>query len=150
MALLTFQAPVFFKNISGSLNSFTIQLLLGGVSFAMVMPAMWTIEHMGRRSSLLIGAACMAVCAIVAGLVGHFYTDTPGVPEAKQKMGSNVLVAFAILHVSFFSIFWGPTPWVILGETFPLRVRPKAIALGAASNWFWNFMCVPRHCHNVC
>lgn len=27
-----------------------------------------------------------------------------------------------------------------LGETFPLRVRPKAIALGSATNWFWNFM----------
>ncbi|BEI80389.1 hypothetical protein CcaverHIS002_0109180 [Cutaneotrichosporon cavernicola] len=135
-----YYAPVFFKNVSGSLNSFTIQLLLGGVSFAMVLPAMWTIEHMGRRSSLLIGAACMAVCALVAGLVGHYYTDTPGVPADKQKLGSNVLVAFAILHVSFFSWFWGPTPWVLLGETFPLRVRPKAIALGAASNWFWNFM----------
>ncbi|CAK9785869.1 putative sugar transporter [Cutaneotrichosporon oleaginosum] len=135
-----YYAPVFFKNISGDLNAFTIQLLLGGVSFAMVMPAMWTIEHMGRRSSLLIGAACMAVCALVAGLVGHFFTDTPGVPADKQKIGSNVLVAFAILHVSFFSWFWGPTPWVLLGETFPLRVRPKAIALGAASNWFWNFM----------
>ncbi|BEJ03737.1 hypothetical protein CcaverHIS641_0109120 [Cutaneotrichosporon cavernicola] len=108
-----YYAPVFFKNVSGSLNSFTIQLLLGGVSFAMVLPAMWTIEHMGRRSSLLIGAACMAVCALVAGLVGHYYTDTPGVPADKQKLGSNVLVAFAILH---------------------------AIALGAASNWFWNFM----------
>lgn len=109
---------------------------MGGVSFAMVLPAMWTIEHMGRRSSLLIGAACMAVCALIAGLVGHYYTtDLPGVTESQRRMGGNVLVAFALLHVSFFSWFWGPTPWVLLGETFPLRVRPKAIALGASSNW---------------
>lgn len=113
---------------------------MGGVSFAMVLPAMWTIEHVGRRKSLLVGAACMAVCALVAALVGHFFTDMPGVSDEKRKLGGNVLIAFALLHVSFFSLFWGPTPWVLLGETFPLRVRPKAIALGSASNWFWNFM----------
>ena len=33
-----------------------------------------------------------------------------------------------------FSMFWGPTPWVYLGESFPLRVRPKAIALGSATS----------------
>ncbi|KAL1739274.1 general substrate transporter, partial [Schizophyllum fasciatum] len=44
------------------------------------------------------------------------------------------------LHVLGFSVFWGPVPWVYLGESFPLRVRPKAIALGSATNWLWNFL----------
>ncbi|RSH78798.1 uncharacterized protein EHS24_001707 [Apiotrichum porosum] len=136
-----YYGPVFFKAARiETLNSYTIQVLMGGVSFAMVLPAMWTIEHVGRRKSLLIGAAFMACCAIIAGLVGHFFTDSPNVPAGKERMGGNVLVAFALLHVSAFSLFWGPTPWVLLGETFPLRVRPKAIALGSATNWFWNFM----------
>lgn len=87
---------------------------MGGVSFAMVLPAMWTIEHVGRRKSLLIGAAFMACCAIIAGLVGHFFTDSPNVPAGKERMGGNVLVAFALLHVSAFSLFWGPTPWVLV------------------------------------
>lgn len=113
---------------------------MGAVSFVMVLPALWTIEHVGRRRSLISGAAFMFCCAVVAGLVGHFYTDSDSVSESKRKLGGNVLIAFAILHVSAFSLFWGPTPWVILGETFPLRVRPKGIALGSATNWFWNFM----------
>ena len=133
--------PVFFQAAQiKSLNSYTIQVLMGGVSLVMVLPAMWTIEHVGRRKSLLIGAVCMAVCAIIAAFVGHYFTDMAGVSDEKRKMGGNVLIAFALLHVSFFSLFWGPTPWVLLGETFPLRVRPKAIALGSATNWFWNFM----------
>jgi hypothetical protein len=56
-------------------------------------------------------------------------------------------------------MFWGPVPyvpfpypkfqaslilmiyrWVYLGESFPLRVRPKAIAMGSAMNWLWNFL----------
>lgn len=114
---------------------------MGGVSLAMVLPALWTIEHVGRRKSLLLGAAAMAACAAIAGLVGHFYTTDPEhTPEHLQKIGGSVLIAFALLHVSLFNLTWGCGAWVVLGETFPLRVRPKAIALGAASNWLWNFI----------
>lgn len=50
------------------------------------------------------------------------------------------MIAFAVLHVFAYSMFWGPTPWVYLGESFPLRVRAKSIALGSATNWLWNFL----------
>ncbi|KAK8858902.1 hypothetical protein IAR55_003133 [Kwoniella newhampshirensis] len=135
-----YYGPVFFENARLSLNSYEIQTVLGGVSLAMVLPAMWTIEHVGRRKSLLIGSLAQAICAIIAGLVGHFYTDVAGLTEKQTKLGGQVLVAFAVIHVSFYSLFWGPTPWVLLGETFPLRVRPKCIALAAATNWLWNFL----------
>jgi hypothetical protein len=35
---------------------------------------------------------------------------------------------------------WPLVPWVYLGESFPLRVRSKSIALGSATNWLWNFL----------
>lgn len=106
----------------------------------MVLPAMWTIENVGRRKSLLWGALLQATCAVIAAFVGKNFTDNANVSDSQRTTGGNVLIAFAILHVSFYSMFWGPTPWVLLGETFPLRVRPKCIALGSATNWFWNFM----------
>jgi SP family sugar:H+ symporter-like MFS transporter len=92
---------------------------------------MWTIENVGRRKvspmssmflstcaantsqSLLIGALAQAACAIIAGLVGHFYTASPGVSAATKQLGGNILIAFAVIHVSCFSLFWGPTPWVL-------------------------------------
>ncbi|WRT68105.1 uncharacterized protein IL334_005080 [Kwoniella shivajii] len=135
-----YYGPVFFEAAGTSLSSYSIQAVLGGISLAMVLPAMWTIEHVGRRKSLLIGSLAQAVCALIAGLVGHFYTDVDGVSASKRQLGGNVLIAFAVFHVSFYTLFWGPTPWVLLGETFPLRVRPKCIALAAATNWLWNFL----------
>ncbi|GFZ50526.1 hypothetical protein JCM24511_08283 [Saitozyma sp. JCM 24511] len=135
-----YYGPVFFEAAGTSLSSYSIQAILGGISLACVIPAMWTIENVGRRKSLLIGALAQAACAIIAGLVGHFYTAAPGVSASTKQLGGNILIAFAVIHVSCFSLFWGPTPWVLLGETFPLRVRPKCIALGSATNWFWNFM----------
>jgi hypothetical protein len=40
--------------------------------------------------------------------------------------------------------------WVYLGESFPLRVRPKGIALGSATNWFVkSYMIHPVFRHNT-
>ena len=52
----------------------------------------------------------------------------------------------AVLHVLGFSVFWGPVPWVYLGESFPLRVRPKAIALGSATSEWGGFVWVWTGC----
>ncbi|WWC71107.1 uncharacterized protein I206_105060 [Kwoniella pini CBS 10737] len=135
-----YYGPVFFEAAGTGLDAYSIQAILGGISLVMVLPAMWTIEHVGRRKSLLIGSLGQAVCAIIAGLVGHFYTDVGGVSESKRQLGGNIMIAFAVFHVSLYSMFWGPTPWVLMGETFPLRVRSKCIALAAATNWLWNFL----------
>jgi SP family sugar:H+ symporter-like MFS transporter len=91
----------------------------------MVIPAMYTIEHVGRRKSLLIGAAAQAVCAIIAALVGHFYTDNPNASVNKQMIGGNILIAFAILHVSFYSLFWGPTPCKLPTKTMGMRLMAR-------------------------
>jgi predicted nucleotidyltransferase len=44
-----YYGPVFFERAGVDLDSYSIQAILGGVSLAMVIPAMWTIEHVGRR-----------------------------------------------------------------------------------------------------
>lgn len=111
----------------------------------------------------MTGAAFEAMCALIAGLVGHFLLAPSGTPVDEltptNKQGGDVLIAFAVMHVFAYSIFWGPTPWVYLGESFPLRVRPKCIALGSATSefpyyvhdfrqiadrrstdWVWNFL----------
>ncbi|KAF5371643.1 hypothetical protein D9758_003573 [Tetrapyrgos nigripes] len=139
-----YYGDTFFKDAGTTLSPFVIQTILGAVSVVGTVPALYLIETWGRRRSLLTGSIMEAVCAIIAGLVGHFTLAPTGTPPSQltpsQKRGGNVLIAFAVLHVFSFSIFWGPVPWVYLGESFPLRVRPKAIALGSATNWIWNFL----------
>ncbi|KAF9040293.1 general substrate transporter [Hymenopellis radicata] len=139
-----YYGDTFFKSAGTELSPFVIQTILGAVSVAGTLPALYLIEAWGRRRSLLVGAVCEAICAIVAGLAGHYLLAPTGTPTDQltdtNKRGGDVLITFAVLHLFSFAVFWGPVPWVYLGESFPLRVRPKSIALGSATNWFWNFM----------
>ncbi|KAF8807875.1 general substrate transporter [Phlegmacium glaucopus] len=149
-----YYGDTFFQSAGTQLSPYVIQVILGAVSVVGTIPALHLIESWGRRRSLLTGALMEAACSIIAGLVGHFTLAPTGTPKElltkRNKQGGwyfqilktdcGVLIAFAVLHVFSFSIFWGPTPWVYLGESFPLRVRPKGIALGSATNWIWNFL----------
>ncbi|KAJ9105826.1 hypothetical protein QFC19_003394 [Naganishia cerealis] len=118
--------------------------LRGMVTFAGCIPALWLIERLGRRKMLLIGGAGEVVCAIIAGLCGHFLLAPNGTPKDQLTdsniKGGQLLVAFAIIQVLFFAMFWGPTPWVVTGEIFPLHVRAQGVAAATATNWLWNFL----------
>jgi SP family sugar:H+ symporter-like MFS transporter len=128
------------------------------VTFAGCIPALWLIERLGRRKMLLIGGAGEVVCAIIAGLCGHFLLAPSGTPDdqltSSNIRGGQLLVSFAIIQVLFFATFWGelhvfarrstltislgPTPWVITGEIFPLHVRAQGVAAATATNWLWS------------
>ncbi|KAH7915760.1 general substrate transporter [Hygrophoropsis aurantiaca] len=139
-----YYGDTFFEMAGAGLSPYVIQTILGAVSVAGTLPALYFIEAWGRRRSLLIGAFFQSFCAIIVALVGHYTLAPTGTPTsaltARNKAGGDVVIAFAVLQVFIYGTTWGPTPWVYLGESFPLRVRPKSIALGSATNWFWNFM----------
>ncbi|KAF4604654.1 hypothetical protein EYR40_003429 [Pleurotus pulmonarius] len=139
-----YYGDTFFRSAGTRLSPYVIQVILGAVSVVGTVPALYLIETWGRRRSLLTGSLLEAACSIIAGLVGHFTLAPPGTPReqltTRNIQGGDTMIAFAVLHVFSFSMFWGPTPWVYLGESFPLRVRAKSIALGSATNWLWNFL----------
>jgi len=143
-----YYGDTFFKSAGTTLSPYVIQTILGAASLLATLPALRIIETWGRRRSLLVGALAQATCALIGGVVGHLTLASPqflaehGIAglTKRNKQGGDVLIAMGVLHVMSFSCWWGPTPWVYLGESFPLRIRPKSIALGSATNWFWNFL----------
>ncbi|KAF5339938.1 hypothetical protein D9758_015014 [Tetrapyrgos nigripes] len=106
------------RTVNGMMLQFIQQLndtILGAVSVVGTVPALYLIETWGRRRSLLTGSAMEAVCAIIAGLVDHFTLAPPGTDPSQltpsQKRGRDVLIAFAVLHMFSFAVFWSPVPW---------------------------------------
>lgn len=119
----------FFKQ-SGIENPFLIQMITNIVNVVMTIPGILFVDRIGRRKLLLVGAIVMCASEFIVAAV-----DTAVSNETSNK----VLIAFVCTFIAGFAATWGPIAWVVIGEIFPLRIRAKAVALCAASNWLFNF-----------
>ena len=98
----------------------------------MTIPGMWGVEHYGRRSLLIYGAAWMTICEFLVAIIGVTIST-------ENHSGQQALIALVCLYIAGFASTWGPIAWVLVGEIFPLNIRAKAMSLSVASNWLWNF-----------
>lgn len=53
---------------------------------------------------------------------------------------ANGQYAFVMLYNILYGFTWGPMPWLLPAEIFPLRGRSKGMALATTSNWIFNFI----------
>jgi hypothetical protein len=53
---------------------------------------------------------------------------------------ANGQYAFVMLYNIVYGFTWGPMPWLLPAEIFPLRGRSKGMALATFSNWVFNFI----------
>ncbi|KAL5336181.1 general substrate transporter [Aspergillus crustosus] len=123
---------------TGLNNSYVTQIILGAVNFGMTLPGLYIVEKFGRRSSLMIGGAWMAICFFIWASIGHFSLDLEN-PQATPKTGSAMIV-FTCFFIAGFATTWGPIVWSICSEMYPSRYRAICIGIATASNWTWNFL----------
>ncbi|KAF1815626.1 putative transporter [Eremomyces bilateralis CBS 781.70] len=131
---------------SGStlLVSSSIQYIINVV---MTVPALIFVDRWGRRPTLLIGAALMAIWLFAnAGIFATYGVHIPegvdGTREASMLVTgapAKAIIACSYLFVASYAPTWGPVSWIYPPELFPLRVRGKAVALSTSANWAFNF-----------
>jgi MFS family permease len=91
----------------------SMQLIMSGVLNVLqlvgVTTSIWTMDSVGRRKLLLVGAALMAISHIViAILVGKFSNNWPA--HRPQGWAS---VAMLLFYMISFGASWGPIPWAL-------------------------------------
>ncbi|KIL00300.1 hypothetical protein PAXRUDRAFT_130244 [Paxillus rubicundulus Ve08.2h10] len=102
------------------------------------IPAMFLIDKWGRRTILLIGSVALAASlSIVGGL--QYHADS--LPEGLARIPTADGLFFGVcLYLFFFGATWGPGPWLLGAEIFPLRARAKGMSLSTGTNWLFNFV----------
>ncbi|KAH3992752.1 hypothetical protein HBI70_212330 [Parastagonospora nodorum] len=92
----------------------------------------WLADRWGRKPLLLLGGVAMAV---LLAIVCVFTEADMGVTTR-----ANGQYAFIMLYNIVYGFTWGPMPWLLPAEIFPLRGRSKGMALATTSNWIFNFI----------
>ncbi|KAF8166012.1 general substrate transporter [Crassisporium funariophilum] len=90
------------------------------------------------RPFLLTGSFALAgALTLIGGVQFHAYS----LPEGGARLSSaNGIFAGVCLYLFIFGATWGPVPWLLGAEIFPLRARAKGMALSTSVNWISNFI----------
>lgn len=84
----------------------------------------------------------MICCYVVYASVGvtRLWPDGPQNPEVSSIGAGNCMIVFACFFIFCFATTWAPIAYVLISESFPLRVKSKAMSVSTASNWIWGFL----------
>lgn len=124
----------------GMTDSFQTSIVLGVVNFASTFLGIYTIERFGRRLCLLTGSVCMFVCFIIYSILGvtNLYIDGYDGPTSVPT--GDAMIFITTLYIFFFASTWAGGVYCIVSETYPLRIRSKAMSVATAANWIWGFL----------
>lgn len=94
---------------------------IANVIFTIV--ALFTVDRLGRRTLMLLGAGGLGVIYLVLGTCYYF------------NITGFFMVVLVVAAISCYAMTLGPVTWVLLSEIFPNRVRGIAMATCTFALW---------------
>ncbi|CAI6537483.1 AIS_HP2_G0021470.mRNA.1.CDS.1 [Saccharomyces cerevisiae] len=82
----------------------------------------------------------MTACMVIYASVGVTRLYPNGKSQPSSKGAGNCMIVFTCFYIFCFSCTWGPVCYVIISETFPLRVRSKCMSVATSANLLWGFL----------
>lgn len=107
----------------------------------MTIPSIFIIEKLGRKKSLLLGAAGSTISLFIYSIVGSLKIHNSDVKKNPQdnKIPGIIMIIFSCLFIFSFSPTWGASVSVLVSELYPLHIKAKTVAFGTSFNWASNF-----------
>jgi SP family sugar porter-like MFS transporter len=105
-------------------------VITGSVNLVFCGVAIYTVDKIGRKALMLLGAGGLA--GIYAVLGSLYYFDFKGV----------TVLVIILLAIACYSMTLAPITWVLLSEIFPNRIRGAALAVATFSLWAASFILV--------
>jgi MFS transporter, SP family, xylose:H+ symportor len=124
-----YYAPEIFKNMGAKVDAALLEtVLVGGVNLLFTLVAIVTVDRLGRKPLMLLGASGMGVSLLAMGLAAYFHRTEMWV------------LVFILGYIGCFALSVGPVTWVILSEIFPTSVRGRAMAIATVLLWSANYV----------
>ncbi|WP_320178509.1 sugar porter family MFS transporter [Roseovarius pacificus] len=123
-----YYAPEIFKKFGQGSDAALLQTVaVGAANLLFTLVAIGTVDKVGRKPLLLIGAAGMGISLFAIGFGAYL-----------ERIESWALV-FILGYIGSFALSIGPVVWVVLSEIFPTRIRGRAMAIATFFLWTANF-----------
>ena len=134
-AVIYFSVSI-FEACHTSLDSFVENIILSSVLVVATGIATVIMDKLGRRILLVTSALVMIVALYGLGL--YFYIlKNHSLLAAKISF----LPLFSVgTFVFFFSVGFGPIPWLMMSELFSPEAKGISTSISSATNWFLAFV----------
>ena len=124
-----YYGPEIFKKLGTGTDTALLQtVVVGAVNLTFTIVAIWTVDRLGRKPLMIIGASGMGISLFAMGL-SAFYQKT-----------ELWFLLFILGYIASFALSIGPVTWVILSEIFPTRIRGRAMAIATVCLWAANYV----------
>jgi len=118
-----------------SMDSATSSVVIAAVQVGMTGVASVLMDRAGRKVLLLASSSAMALSLAA---MGTYFT----IKNAGGDVSSITWLPLVslIVFIAFFSVGFGPIPWLMMGEIFSADVKELASTVAAMSNWLLSFV----------
>jgi len=124
-----YYAPEIIKKLGVATDVALLQtVLVGAVNMVFTVIAIWTVDRIGRKPLLMLGASGMGLCLLVLGWMSYI-----------QRVEAWALLLI-LGYIACFALSVGPVVWVVLSEIFPTKIRGRAMSIAAFCLWNANFV----------
>jgi len=117
-------AQEIFANAGYSVSDILFNIVITGcVNLIFTFVGMFTVDRLGRKALMLLGAGGLAGIYAVLGTMYFFHIQ--GLP----------LLIMVVTAIACYSMSLAPVTWVVLSEIFPNRMRGTAMSIATFSLW---------------
>lgn len=98
-------------------------VITGSVNLVFTFAGMFSVDRIGRKALMLLGAGGLALIYAVIGFM--YFAHIQGIP----------LLIMVVAAIGCYAMSLAPVTWVILSEIFPNRIRGAAMSVATFALW---------------
>ncbi|XP_029019216.1 solute carrier family 2, facilitated glucose transporter member 8 [Betta splendens] len=124
-------------------------VIVGVIQVVFTAVAAVIMDKAGRKVLLIISGVAMALSTTAFGVYFYLITEMQSgrvlsvMLEPRSTAGGELawlaLTSMAVF-IAGFALGWGPIPWLVMSEIFPVKVRGFASAVCVLTNWGMAFV----------
>jgi len=144
--VIMYYAPAIFRDMGAKTDASLLSTIyVGIVNMLFTILAIVTVDRFGRKPLMIIGGIVMALAMGTLGFTFFFSLKEVNVGgemvnQFASRFAAGSAFTLILLYIAGFAMSWGPVTWVLLSETFPNRIRGRALAVATGTMWIANLI----------